>query len=100
MHWVWAAHGPWPLFGLFWFVLMVFFVSSLIRWFAFRNRWRAFAWHGAPPFAGRPYADPSATQTQPSALEILSQRYARGEIDDATFDAMRERLENANRHRQ
>ena len=28
-----------------------------------------------------------------SALEILRQRYARGEIDDATYQHMRERLE-------
>jgi len=29
-----------------------------------------------------------------SALEILRQRYARGEIDAVTFEQMRERLEN------
>ncbi len=29
----------------------------------------------------------------PSALEILQQRYARGEIDDATYEQMRERLQ-------
>jgi hypothetical protein len=29
----------------------------------------------------------------PSALEILRQRYARGEIDTATFEQMRERLQ-------
>jgi len=31
----------------------------------------------------------------PSALEILRQRYARGEIDAATFEQMRERLESS-----
>ena len=38
---------------------------------------------------------PSANQPDrgPSALEILRQRYARGEIDTATFDEMRRRLE-------
>jgi putative membrane protein len=29
----------------------------------------------------------------PSALEILRQRYARGEIDAATFDAMKRQIE-------
>ncbi len=31
--------------------------------------------------------------TTPSDLEILRQRYARGEIDTVTFEQMRERLE-------
>ena len=30
---------------------------------------------------------------QPSALEILQQRYALGEIDEVTYQQMRERLE-------
>jgi len=33
--------------------------------------------------------------SQPSAMDILRQRYARGEIDAVTFDQMRERLEAA-----
>ncbi len=35
----------------------------------------------------------SVGPTAPSALEILGQRYARGEIDAATYEQMRERLE-------
>ncbi len=42
-----------------------------------------------------PFYTPGMPPVQPSALEILRQRYARGEIDTATFDSMRERLENS-----
>ena len=39
---------------------------------------------------------PSTGQPQsgPSAMEILRQRFARGEIDEATFDRMRQQLES------
>ena len=33
--------------------------------------------------------------SDPTAIEILSQRYAQGEIDAATFEQMRERLEGS-----
>ena len=53
---------------------------------------------GACPLVGQPKREsipaldtPAPTEHQ--ALEILRQRYARGEIDAATFDQMRERLE-------
>ncbi len=56
--------------------LLVILVWALIRWFNGRS-----TQPGIPPTGG------------PSALEILEQRYARGEIDDATFERMRERLQ-------
>ncbi len=67
----------------FWIVLLVLFIGAMIRRFSFRHAQRPFYHYGMPP-------------VQPSALDILRQRYARGEIDAVTFDQMRERLEATN----
>ena len=67
----------------FWIVILALLIGVMIRRLSFRRTQR-FDYHyghyGMPP-------------VQPSALDILRQRYARGEIDAATFDHMRERLE-------
>ena len=62
-----------------WIALVVVLIWALIRWLNRRT------------------ASPMPTHTStppigPSALEILNQRFARGEIDMATFEQMRERL--------
>jgi len=76
----------------FWIVIPVLFIGlCLLPRFAFRNRWmpasQYASYRGTPP-------------TQPSASDILDQRYARGEIDAATYEQMRERLSNADRPRE
>ncbi|HVB62848.1 MAG TPA: SHOCT domain-containing protein [Ktedonobacteraceae bacterium] len=76
--------GPGPmLFGmlgtLFWIALLALLIWALLSFFAKRNRPMFGVTHTAPV-------------NQLSAMEILRQRYARGEIDDATFEQMRERL--------
>ncbi len=87
-------HGPgffWgliPLLGTFlWIALISLLVWALIRWLSTRNA----------PFIGYqpmpPTYQPVPPTYQPSALEILQQRYARGEIDEVTYQQMRERLE-------
>lgn len=63
---------------VFWALVVGLLVWALIRWLVVRS-----------PSGGAPWGPPSG----PSAMEILRQRYARGEIDAATFDQMRERLE-------
>jgi putative membrane protein len=81
------GHGPdffWgliPLLGtIFWIALLGVLIWALLHWLTTRNA-PVIGYHPPPP----PY--------QLSAVEILRQRYARGEIDDATFQQMRERLE-------
>ena len=58
---------------LFWFALLGALIWGLVHWLS-RN------------------APPAGTSGSPSALEILQQRYARGEIDDDTFARMRQQL--------
>ena len=65
--------------SLFWLVLLGLAIWLLVRWLT-RNS------HLATP-------SHSGISPMPSALEILRQRYARGEIDTETFQALRAHLE-------
>jgi putative membrane protein len=83
MMWGYGFGWGWLMmsFGMIlWIALLVVLVWAVIRWLE-RKTPRAI-----PPAMGTPAAGPSA-------LEILQQRYARGEIDTATFEQMRERLQ-------
>ncbi len=79
MMWGYGWTGPMLLWmglgSIFWLTLLGLVVWALVRWL------------GARPVGYAPRA------AGPSAMEILQQRYARGELDAATFDQMRERLE-------
>ncbi len=62
-----------------WILLLAVLIWALITWL--NRRWNI--------------PQPRQESLQPSALstrEILEQRYARGEIDQSTFQQMRERL--------
>lgn len=80
---MWGYSYGWPMllwmtfWNLLWLVLLGLAIWALVRWL------------GRSALNGKYTNSPS---TEPSALEILQRRYARGEIDAATFDQMRERL--------
>ena len=72
---VWAA-----FWGLIWILLVALVIWWAARWSSNRGR---------PPF----YGFWNGSSRQSTALEVLRQRYARGEINTVTFEHMRERLE-------
>ena len=69
--WSWIGMLMMMLSSLFWIALIAVLIWAVVSWLNKRN----------------------TTVTTPSAMEILRQRYARGEIDTTTFEQMRERLE-------
>jgi putative membrane protein len=68
------------LVSVFWLAVLGVLIWALARWQGGRTQ--------APP--------PPETVSGQSALDILRERYARGEIDATTFEQMRERLEASN----
>lgn len=66
--------------GLFWLILLGLAIWLLVRWI---TRQQTMASPPSPGMASNP----------PSAMEILRQRYVRGEVDEATFIRMRNHLE-------
>ncbi len=72
--WLLMAFG-----SILWIALLVVLVWALINWL---NR-KASA--TIPPSTG-------TTPSGPSALELLQLRYARGEVDTATYEQMRKQL--------
>lgn len=71
-----AFMGVMALFMTLWILVLVVLIWAALRWLSGRSSTPTM-----PPASG------------PWALEILEQRYARGEMDHATFEQMRERLQ-------
>jgi len=86
MMWGYGFGWGWLLmsFGtVLWIALLAVLVWALIRWVS------------SITSTATPMTMP-VPLSGPSAEEILRQRYARGEIDTATFEQMRERLTASN----
>ncbi|KPV39613.1 hypothetical protein AN478_10815 [Thiohalorhabdus denitrificans] len=81
--WMSDGHGLWGLGGvfmiLFW-VLVVLAIAALVRWLALGP--------------GRPGEGPDTPKRdRPRAMELLEERYARGEIDREEFLQKKQDLE-------
>ena len=89
MMWGYGFGWGWLMMSLgtiLWIAILVVLVWALIRWLNNRTSTQV-----PPP--------PSGMQGGPTALEILQQRYARGEIDTETYEQMRERLQTSDPRR-
>lgn len=79
---MWGYGWEWPgmlwmgLGSILWIVALGLLVWALVHWLSSRAQASTL-----PPAQG------------PSAMEILRQRFARGEIDATTYEQMRERLQ-------
>lgn len=73
--WSWGGMLLMMLSWLFWFGLLGLLLWALFRWIGART--------------------PDQGVGGASAEEILRQRYARGEIDEATFERMHQQLEHS-----
>ncbi len=83
---------------LFWIALFALLILGLVRLLTRNQGPNLFFRQGhftAPQQAQQSYQPYQPQQQQLSAMEILRQCYARGEIDAVTFDQMRERLQAA-----
>ena len=76
----WLSMALMMLGSTLWIVVLVVLVWALLRWLNKRT---------VNPIR----QVQTLSERGPTAREILSQRYARGEIDAPTFEQMRERLE-------
>lgn len=82
---MWGYGWGWPSMlwmgvgVLFWIAAIALIVWAISRLFVNRNAYQ----QGTPPMT---------PMSGPTALEILQQRFARGEIDATTYEQMRERL--------
>ena len=88
MMWGYGFGWGWLMMALgtvLWIAVLVVLVWALIRWVSSNSK-------TSTPTPTMMHMPPSG----PSAEEILRQRYARGEIDTATFEQMRERLQASN----
>jgi putative membrane protein len=79
---MWGYGYGWPMlwmvfWNLIWLVLLGLLIWGVVRWLHGQTFRSVGHDHGSPPR---------------SALDILQERYARGEIDEPTFERMREQL--------
>lgn len=88
------------MFGFGWLMMLVMLVGLLLGvivlvlliWVLVRWLQRSQLGSSSPAVPAQ-VGPPGAHESQPTPVDVLRQRYARGEIDTATFEEMQRRLE-------
>lgn len=83
---MWGYSVSYGWVGFFWMALNMVFWLALLGLLA----WALVRWLGRGPVRNAP---PPASPPPASALDVLQQRYARGELDEPTYLRMRAQLE-------
>jgi putative membrane protein len=77
-----AYPGPGAFFSILSWIVLIIIIVWIVRW--------AFGWHRHGPWMG----GPRHPWQQNSALDLLKERYAKGEITKAEFDEKRKDIES------
>jgi putative membrane protein len=95
----WDWPGPWHMWsggwGFWWFfpLMMLFMLVVCAAMFLFGHRWGGGLHRWGPWGPGREWGDPTQ-----SALQILNERFARGEIQKAEYEEKKAAILSGGQH--
>ena len=90
----WGWHRPEYMWGFGWgfwwmmplFMLLMFIICAVVFRFLFGHRWGSGSHHWGPPWHPMDWSAGARRDPTHSALQILNERYAKGEIQKPEYE--------------